>query len=116
LGKCNDVAFAYGLGAARDGFACRTDHRQRYPFGILRIRRDQFPHPADVIAVMMCDYNGTERQPALLEEAQHGLRVAWVHNSSHAAIVKCPNIIIGKRSDRLYLKCYFRRHTTLDHA
>nr|CCA83214.1 conserved hypothetical protein [blood disease bacterium R229] len=65
-----------------------------------------------MIAVVMCDYNGTERQTARLQEAEHRLRVAGIDHGSHAAIVKCPNIIVGKRSDRLYGK----RHTTLDHA
>ena len=65
---------------------------------------------------MMCDYNGTEREPAFLQEAQHRLRVARVDDSSHTAIVQCPNIIVGKRSDRLDLKRYNARHTTLDHV
>ena len=80
-------AVAHGLRAARDRFVGWADDGQRRSLGILRIRRKQFAHPADVIAMMMCDYNGTERKPALLQEAQHRLRVARVDDSSHTAIV-----------------------------
>jgi hypothetical protein len=116
LGKRNDVALAHGLGAAWNGFARRADHGQGRALGRLRVCHHEFTDPADVIAMMMCDYNGTEREPAFAQEAQYRLRIARIDDSGHAAIVKCPNIIIGKRSDRLDFKRDYRRHTTLDHV
>ncbi len=116
LRERDDVALLHGLSAAWNGFARWADHGQWRALGRLRVCRHQFTDPADMIAVMMCDYNGTEREPAFAQEAQYRLRIARIDDSGHAAIVKCPNIIVGKRSDRLDLKRDYRRHTTLDHV
>ena len=59
-----------------------------------------FVDTAHVVRMVMCDQDGSERQPFVGQVAQHRCCIAWVNNRGGGAMAKQPDIVIAKRGKR----------------
>src|SRR5690606_26728648 len=108
LGQGDAVAFGQAHVAVRQAFPRRAVHCGR------RVPR-KFEHTADMVAVMMGEYNGAQLQPAPRQQLEHRAGFARVHHGNRAIAHNGPYIVVGKGWQRRYSTVAARGRHGLHH-
>lgn len=74
-------------------FACRPEHGHAVP-------RKQGRQSADMIAVMVSDQNGRQRDTQAIQRSLNRRGVTRVDHGGVASVVQKPQVVVGKRRNR----------------